>query len=150
MEHQEWSKQVKLTESEAIQKAEEALGLPAKMNYTKAPSGDLFVYQCGKQWLPVYQVELSFLDPYAGREFVFVNAKNGNVVNSYNAIADAGTTGTGVTLDGTTVSLNTYESGGQYYLRDTSKPMSGVIETFDANTRTRLPGSDVVDADNVL
>ncbi|WP_186579888.1 M4 family metallopeptidase [Aquibacillus kalidii] len=150
IENKKWSKQVKLSANEAVAKAESYLELPSSMSYTSEPTSDLYLYQDKKQWLPVYLVELQFLEPYPGREFVFVSAKDGKVVEAYNAISEAAATGTGKKSDGTTVSLNTYSSGGQFYLYDTTKPMNGVIETYTANNRTQLPGNYVTDNDNVF
>ncbi|MEQ6376563.1 M4 family metallopeptidase [Bacillaceae bacterium S4-13-56] len=149
LQNKKWNQKVKLTGNEALAKAEEYLDLPSSMEYT-AKDSSLYLYKNDKKWQPAYLVELAFLEPHAARQFTFVSAEDGSILESYDALADATSTGTGVTLDGTTVQLNTFESGGTYYLQDTTKPMSGVIETYTANNRTRLPGSIVSDSNNVF
>lgn len=149
LQNKKWSQKVKLSGNEAETKAEEFLDLPSSMEYTTKAS-TLYLYKSDKKWQPAYLIEQAFLDPYAARQFTFVSAEDGTVLESYDVLADAASTGTGVTLDGTTVQLNTYESGGTYFLQDTTKPMNGVIETYTANNRKRLPGSTVSDSDNVF
>lgn len=147
LEHVKWSKRVKLSKGEAVKKAEKVLEfVPTEESFTAEPSANLYIYKDNKQWLPVYLVELQYLDPIPGRDFVFVNATNGKIVHHYNALAEA--TGTGVGVNGDTKTINTLLSNGQYYLYDDTKAMNGVIRTYTANNGSTLPGSDVTDSDN--
>lgn len=142
-----WKKSIKLSDKKAIKTAENALNFkPKKDTFTTEPTAELYLYQKDGQWMPVYQVELRFLQPYPGREFYFINAENGKIVDSYNALETA--TGSGVGVLGDTKSLNTTQQNGTYYLIDKTKPMSGTISTYNANNGTSLPGTSVTDADD--
>jgi len=145
--NENWHKSIKLSSEKAIKTAENALDFtPEKDTFTTDPKADLYLYQKDKTWMPVYQVQLTFLNPYPARMFYFINAENGKIVDSYNALETA--TGSGVGVLGDTKSLNTTLQNGTYYLIDKTKPMSGTITTYTANNRTSLPGSNVTDADN--
>ncbi|UFT99683.1 M4 family metallopeptidase [Radiobacillus kanasensis] len=149
LEKVKWKKRVKLTEKEAIHKAETVLSFdPTSKSYSTDPNTKLVLYQDKKKWLPAYLVDLQYIQPEAGRKQVFVSAVNGKIVESIDMTQEAATTGTGVGSDGETVNLQTYQSGGTYYLYDTSKPMDGIIRTYTANQGTSLPGSYVTDSDN--
>lgn len=98
-----------------------------------------------------YHVVLQFIKPNPGDWQIYVNAKNGKIINGYNAVAEDGpTTGYGYGVLGDYKPLNLYLSGGYYYLFDTTKPMSGVIETRTAQNTTSLPGPYLVDYDNAF
>jgi bacillolysin len=149
LEHVKWNKRVKISKDEAIKEAESTLSFePTKNSYSQAPTSELYLYQDKKRWLPVYQVDLQYIQPEAGRKIVFVSAVNGKVVHQIDYTQHAATTGTGVGVNGNSVTLNTYSSNGSYYLYDTTKAMNGVIRTYTANEGSSLPGSDVTDSDN--
>ncbi|MGV3487943.1 MAG: M4 family metallopeptidase [Tuberibacillus sp.] len=142
-----WQKSVKLSSDRAIKTAEKALDFkPEKDTFTTDPKAELYLYQKDQTWMPVYQVEFTFLKPYPARWFYFVNAETGKIVNSYNALETA--TGSGVGVLGDTKTLNTTLQNGTYSLIDKTKPMNGTITTYTANNGTSLPGSNVTDADN--
>ncbi|MFS1517112.1 M4 family metallopeptidase [Bacillus sp. SCS-151] len=148
LENKKWSKSVKLSQKDAIQVAEASLSFTPDANtYTTEPASDLYVYKHENKWMPVYIVELQFLEPYIGREFVFIDAKKGDVLRSFNQIQHAETTGTGTGVLGDTKTLNTYEQNGTYYLSDRTKPMTGNIETYDAGDQWAT-GTLVSDSDN--
>ncbi|QDP39036.1 M4 family metallopeptidase [Radiobacillus deserti] len=149
LENKKWKKRVKLSSHEAIQKAESALSFaPTSNSYSAEPSAKLFLYQDKKKWQPVYLIDLQYIQPEAGRTQVFVNAGNGKIVETIDMTQEAATTGTGKGSSGETVTLQTYQSNGTYYLYDTSKPMDGIIRTYTANQGSSLPGNYVTDADN--
>lgn len=106
---------------------------------------DLVVYKNENDFYLAYKINLQFIQPYPANWVVYVDAINGNVLDSYNAVNDSGT---GIGVLGDTKTLNTYYSGGTYLLYDTTKPMAGVIETRTAVNKTRLPGNYSVDPDN--
>jgi len=117
----------------------------------------LYLYKVGPDYVPVYDVRLSFSLPEPGDWHVFVNAIDGSIVNKYNGIkyADAAT-GTGVGVVGDTKSLNLAFSSPYFYLTDISKPMysastgNGYIKTYDAKNRRTLPGYAIYDIDNIF
>lgn len=109
---------------------------------------DLVIYHREGTYTLTYKVQLQFIEPYGANWQIFVNAKDGSVVDAYNAVNDAATTGTGYGVLGDSKTLNTYSSGGTYYLYDVTKPMNGVIETFTAQNRSTYPGARSVDSNN--
>ncbi|KUP04500.1 peptidase M4 [Bacillus coahuilensis m2-6] len=100
------------------------------------------------QFILAQKVQLQFIEPYGANWQIYVNAVDGSIIKSKNAIMDAETTGTGTGVNGASRTLNTYYANGTYYLFDVTKPMNGVIETRTANYRTSLPGSYSVDSNN--
>ncbi|WP_226670438.1 M4 family metallopeptidase [Metabacillus litoralis] len=109
---------------------------------------DLVIHQKDGDFTLAYKVQLQFIEPYGANWQIFVDAKDGSIVDSYNAVNDASTTGSGYGVKGDRKTLNTYSSGGTYYLYDVTKPMNGVIETFTAQNRSTYPGSRSVDSNN--
>lgn len=148
-----WQAQFRLTENQALTHAESVLGFTVDEDtYINQPEFEKYVYPFQGKNYPVYLVSLEFLQPYPGYFKVFVDARNGKVIDYYNGLADADgpTEGRGVGLDGNEKDINTYLYQGQYYLYDDTKPMSGQIRTYDINHggESQLPGSYAVDADN--
>lgn len=148
IKNKKYSKDIKINETKAIKIAQSYLNLNKEVNYEKKPNAKLYLYNIDKTLKPVYLVNLQFIEPYLANWKVFVDANTGKVVDKYNGIANEATTGTGVGVNGQTRTLNTYLSGGIYYLYDTTKPMSGQIRTYTANNGTSIPGSYVTDSDN--
>jgi bacillolysin len=109
---------------------------------------ELVVHEMGGEFNLAYKVQLQFIQPYGANWKIFVDADDGKILESYNAVADAATSGYGYGVLGDYKQLNTYSSNGTYYLFDTTKPMNGVIETRTANNRSSLPGSYSVDSNN--
>ncbi|MTI49670.1 M4 family metallopeptidase [Sporosalibacterium faouarense] len=163
-----YSKDVELSEKEAIKAAEKTLDvelLPYVENnslstqleekavdeprYTIEPKAKLYLYEVKNTWKPVYIVELSFVNPYPAYWHIYVDAETGKIIKKNNEIRfDGATTGTGIGVAGDQKQLNTYLSGGTYYLYDTTKAMSGQIRTYTANYGSSIPGSYVTDSDN--
>ncbi|MEW9500948.1 M4 family metallopeptidase [Jeotgalibacillus marinus] len=148
LENKKWSNSVKLSKQEAIDIAEAQLSFtPDENTYTVEPSSELYIYKHENKWEPAYVVELQFLEPYIGREYFFISAKKGEILDSYNRIQHAETTGTGTGVLGDTKTINTYEQSGTYSLSDRTKPMNGNIETYDAGDQWAT-GTIVTDSDN--
>ncbi len=144
-----WTQMVKVTQEKAVDEAKKSLSFQTTAeSFSTEPKGKLFLFEHQQQWQPVYLVDLQYIQPEAGRTFVFVNAINGRVIYKYDAITDAATTGTGIGVNGVTKTLNTYSSNNTYYLYDTTKAMNGIIKTYTANNGTTLPGSYATDTDN--
>ncbi len=99
---------------------------------------DLVVYEKEGKYYLTFKVQLQFVKPYGANWQIYVNAEDGTIVDSYNAVTDADIAkkGYGYGVLGDRKELNTtYNSTkGKYYLRDMTKPMNGgVIETFTVN-----------------
>jgi len=151
----------RVTKGAALSKAWDSINLTKEKTLTNAEAGpagtkfedtvekaELVVYKKANDFYLAYKINLQFIQPYGANWVVYVDAVNGNVLDSYNAVADGATTGSGYGVLGDYKTLNTYYSNGTYYLYDVTKPMSGVIETRTAQSRTQLPGNYSVDADN--
>ncbi|MED1407129.1 M4 family metallopeptidase [Bacillus mycoides] len=101
-------------------------------------NADLVVYEKDGNYYLTYKVQLQFIKPYGANWQIYVNAENGTIVDSYNAVTDADSPqkGYGYGVLGDRKNLNTTYSSqyGKYYLKDTTKPMNGgVIETLTVN-----------------
>ena len=139
-------KSINVTKEETITNAE-AGPTGAKFEDT-VEKAELVVYKKANDFYLAYKTNLQFIQPYPANWVVYVDAVNGNVLNSYNAVADGATTGSGYGVLGDYKTFNTYFSNSTYYLYDVTKPMTGVIETRTASSRTSLPGNYSVDPDN--
>ncbi len=117
---------------------------------TLTENSKLVVYDDDGNYQLAYHVELQFSQPYPANWQLYVNAETGKVMKASNVAEEATGTGTGVLGD--TKSLNTYLSNNTYYLYDITKPMNGVIATFDNqhNGYYSLPGSYVTDTGNTF
>ncbi|MEH6892048.1 M4 family metallopeptidase [Bacillus sp. JJ864] len=120
----------------------ETTGAPLEQMKENAKStnenADLVVYEKDGNYYLTYKVQLQFIKPYGANWQIYVNAEDGTIVGSYNAVTDADTPqkGYGNGVLGDRKNLNTTYSSqyGKYYLQDTTKPMNGgVIETFTVN-----------------
>lgn len=80
------------------------------------------------------------------RMIVYVDAKNGNIINSFNSIHTTAATGTGASLYSGSVSVGTDLVSSTYYLRDLNRK----VETYNmANKTTYTTATIFTDADNV-
>ncbi|WP_243385795.1 M4 family metallopeptidase [Bacillus kexueae] len=138
-------KHIGVKQKDANQKVETAEG---KQKSTLTELADLVVLHEDEQYTLAYHVQLQFIQPYPANWQIWVNAETGEVIKSQNKVHEAATTGSGIGVLGDTKSLNTYYYNNQYYLYDTTKPMAGQIETFDANNGSSLPGYYVTDSNN--
>ncbi|MGD6968058.1 M4 family metallopeptidase [Rossellomorea vietnamensis] len=143
-----WS-HIGISETDTIPKEEAALDFHKKSDVKNTTvKKDLVVHEQNGEFTLAYKVQLQFIEPYGANWQVFVDAASGEILEAYNAVTDAATTGSGTGVLGDSKQLNTYSSNGTYYLYDVTKPMNGVIETRTANNGTSLPGSYSVDSNN--
>ncbi|MEL7003484.1 MAG: M4 family metallopeptidase, partial [Bacteroidota bacterium] len=81
------------------------------------------------------------------RSYIYVDAKNGNVVHTNDIIHHANATGTAATRYSGTKTIHTETTSGGYRLRDYTRGLG--IETYDLNTSTNYNNAvDFVDANN--
>lgn len=145
-----WNSKFLLGEDGAIKSAETVLGFDVNdETYTTSPFVEQYIYNFNNNNYATYLVTLEFLEPYPAHLKVFVNAENGKIIDSYDGLMDNHSVQTGVGLDGDEKSINVYDDGNAFYLRDTSKNMSGEIKTYDINHggEYSLPGTLVSDSD---
>jgi Zn-dependent metalloprotease len=148
VENTMWASRFLLTEEQALIAAESLLAFD-EFVYTSEPTFDKFVYPLAGQNYPVYLVILEMLEPQPARWNIFVDAETGAIVDYYDGLMDNHSVQTGVGLDGNEKQVNVFNSNGTYYLKDTSKPMTGEILTYDINHggQYSLPGTLVSDTD---
>ncbi|WP_245799306.1 M4 family metallopeptidase [Virgibacillus siamensis] len=139
---------VKKTDKKELKKASKLSKSGVKNTAEKA---ELVVYSNDGQSHLAYHVELQFIYPDPGNWQIFVDANDGSVIDSYNAVTDAGAAnGYGYGVLGDYKQLNTYLSNGYYFLYDVTNPMNGVIETFTAENGSSLPGYRSSDSNNAF
>lgn len=142
-----WSKTINLDKKQSIDAAEASLEFAIdNSNYISEPQSELYIYKHNDVWQPVYIVNLKFMTPYAANLYIYVNAQSGEIVKSQNSIMDTAATGTGVGVFGNTRTLNLDYVSGKYYMRDVTK--GALIETYNANKTSSIPGTIVSDTDN--
>ena len=123
-----------------------------------AAEANYVVYAKDGQARFAYELEFEFLYPTPGNYQYFVDAKTGEVLDSYNqmhgakpgdstGVTGTDTVGTGKGVLGDTKSFNTLTNSSGSYLVD-QKRGNGIF-TYDGKTRTRIPGTLWLDLDNV-
>jgi Zn-dependent metalloprotease len=84
----------------------------------------------------VYRVQLSRLDgtENTSEPVYFINAHSGELVWSYDNLQTQAASGTGSSLYSGTQAISTYQSGGSYYMEDTSRALG----TFDNRNTAKI------------
>jgi bacillolysin len=143
-------KHINLSEKDTKVESSDELSVDGKKNSVKNTNvkKELVVHEKDGEFNLAYKVQLQFIQPYGANWQIFVDAEDGEILESYNAVADGATSGSGYGVLGDYKDLNTYYTNGTYYLFDVTKPMNGVIETRTANNGSRLPGYYSVDSNN--
>lgn len=99
----------------------------------------------------VYKVNIKFAAPNIGNWDVFVDSVTGEIVDKIDNIRyDGPVTGTGIAVDGTTKTLNLYQSGSNYQMIDATKAMTGRISTYNTNNTQNQPGTLISKTTNVF
>ncbi|WP_064092949.1 M4 family metallopeptidase [Rossellomorea aquimaris] len=147
---QAW-KHISLTEKDTLDGSHDEVVIDAHKESdveSTTVKNDLVIHEKDGEFNLAYKVQLQFIQPYGANWQIFVDAKDGSILESYNAVADGATTGSGYGVLDDYKTLNTYYSNGTYYLYDVTKPMNGVIETRTASNGSSLPGYYTVDSGN--
>ncbi|MFA4923549.1 MAG: M4 family metallopeptidase, partial [Ignavibacteriaceae bacterium] len=131
--------QPKITSDQAIAAAKNYLG-----NYESLTANtELILMERGVKFYLSFAVKLA--SKFMPNMIVYVDAGNGNVIYKDDGIRyDGPQVGTGVDLKNQTRQINTYLSGGNYYLVNTALPMyvqpfdslKGVVDVYDAKNDT--------------
>jgi bacillolysin len=128
-----------ISNAAAVSIAENRIGITNPTSKTS----ELVLYRKDNILTLAYEVKLPCFD--FPDMTVYVNADKGNVIAVENGIRyDGPVVGHGLDLKGTNRTINTYLSGGKYYLIDATLPMyvqpidslKGVIDSYDANNDT--------------
>lgn len=130
-----------ITKEKAVQAAANSVKAPRDMEYE--PITELVIYPFEGKNLLTYKVNVTFLGDNPGNWFVYVDAKNGNIVDKYNTIAHASEgefhESVGVGVHGEQRKLHTSKikppkQGVQFILSDESHEGLEGIYTYDYNT----------------
>ncbi|HDR5276907.1 M4 family metallopeptidase [Bacillus cereus] len=130
---------IKLTKNDTLVKVDGNTLDQVKENLESTnEKADLVVYEKDGGYFLTFKVQLQFIKPYGANWQIYVNAENGTIVDSYNAVTDVESAqkGYGRGVLGDRKELNTtFDSvKRKYYLKDTTKSMNGgYIETFTLN-----------------
>jgi bacillolysin len=90
----------------------------------------------------VYKVNIQYNIPEIGNWDIYVESNSGEIVKQDSNIRfDGAVTGSGTAVDGTIKTLNLYQSGTTYQLKDITKPMTGQITSYTANHAQVEPGT---------
>lgn len=102
-----------------------------------------YIYFDDKNAYEVYKINLAYDLPEIESWEIFVDVYSGDILASNSLIREVGpVTGTGIAVNGTTRELNLYQSStNSYQLKDTTKPMTGTINTYTANYRNTTTGT---------
>ncbi|CCU57575.1 neutral protease NprB [Bacillus subtilis] len=119
-----------ISEKKAIHTARRELEASiGKIEYLDGePKGELYIYPHDGEYDLAYLVRLSTSEPEPGYWHYFIDAKNGKVIESFNAIHEAA--GTGIGVSGDEKSFDVTEQNGRFYLADETRGKG--INTFDA------------------
>lgn len=131
-----------LSAEEAMQTAKSAVAAPLNMKYD--PLSELVIYPFEGESHLAYKVNVTFLGENPGNWFVYVDAKNGNVIDQYNTITHVGeegqfhkSVGTGVLGNHRhlhTTKVKAPRQGTEFILADNSHEGLEGIYTYDSNT----------------
>ena len=142
-------KYIELDEADTLSSETEEVAAPKSSSVKNTNvKKDLVVHEKDGEFNLAYKIQLQFIKPYGANWQIFVDAENGEILEAFNAVTDAATTGYGYGVLDDYKQLNTYYSNGTYYLYDVTKPMNGVIETRTAQNGSSLPGYYTVDSNN--
>jgi Zn-dependent metalloprotease len=98
-----------------------------------------------------YKVNIYYQDPEIANWDVFIDTNSGNVIDKKSKIRfDGNVTGSGTLVDGTTKSLNLYQSGSSYQMLDKTKAMTGQIKTYTAANKQTEPGTLVANSSSTF
>ncbi len=103
-----------------------------------------YVYFNDSKAYEVYKVNIAYDLPTMGSYEIFVDVYSGDIIASKSLIREATpVVGSGIAVNGTTRELNLYKptSKNSYQLKDTTKPMTGTINTYTANYRSTTTGT---------
>ncbi|MGG7468046.1 M4 family metallopeptidase [Chryseobacterium arthrosphaerae] len=119
-----------------------------------APKGELVYYSDPsdeklKDLKLAYKFDIYSEKPIS-RQYVFVDAKNGNVLGTDAIIHEVNTPGTATTVYSGNRDIVTDSYNGSYRLRETGRNAGTAVETYNARKSTNLSGAvDFTDSDNV-
>ncbi|MGG7439937.1 M4 family metallopeptidase [Chryseobacterium arthrosphaerae] len=139
------------------QNKEEEDFLKKEMNSAEAsfaPKGELVYYSDPsdeklKDLKLAYKFDIYSEKPIS-RQYVFVDAKNGNVLGTDAIIHEVITPGTATTVYSGNRDIVTDSYNGSYRLRETGRNAGTAVETYNARKSTNLSGAvDFTDSDNV-
>jgi bacillolysin len=118
--------------SAAIDAAVASTGFTGELR--SKPVAELVYVAQGDQAVLAYKVGVRYMAEQPGNWSIFVDATDGSIVDAFNAVHTV--VGSGVGVLGDTKSINTTLRSGLYYMEDTTKAMTGIIDTYHWNNGT--------------
>lgn len=142
---------VKTTPSLSIEEAEAIARHDVNLNQKVAKSA-LVIFRWEGKFHLAYRIDFPFHPlPDPSKYRVYVDAHNGDAILVENRVMHEGSAfGSGVGVDGTLKSFDTYEKGGVFYLGNAPLPNTNsiTIKTYTADNNKSLPGKILSDKDN--
>ncbi|MBL4931964.1 M4 family metallopeptidase [Clostridium paridis] len=124
----------KVSEGDAIEVAKKQYKFKSLRN---TPSAEKLIITKDDKNYEVYKVNISYKEPTIGNYDVYIEANSGQVIQSDNNIRyDGPVTGSGIDVLGKTKSLNLYQSGTSYQMKDITKSSTSEISTYSLNNGT--------------
>jgi PKD repeat protein len=110
------------------------------------PTGELTILPIDSTYILTYKFDIYATEPLS-RQYIFVDASNGNIVKTYNRIHIIDAVGTAKTMYNGNVSITTDSYNGSYRLREAGR--GNGIETYNLNHGTNYASAtDFTDTDN--
>jgi Zn-dependent metalloprotease/uncharacterized protein YjdB len=120
-----------ISESKAVEIAKKQYNYKDLRNVPKA---EKVILNKDKKNYETYKVNISFWEPTIGNYDVYVEAHSGKVIKKENNIRyDGPVIGSGTDVKGITRSLNLYQVGSLYQMKDIKRLAANSIETYSLN-----------------
>jgi len=148
IEKANWNSKFKMNAKKAIAAATESMDVEA--DNTINPAAEKFIYPFEGTNYAVYLVTLPVMEPEMANYKVFVNAENGEIIDFYNAMVFAATTGTGKNLANETKTINLSLEGGTYYMKDLTRGNGILVHDLNGADEYSLPGTVVSNSTNTF
>jgi Zn-dependent metalloprotease/uncharacterized protein YjdB/fibronectin type 3 domain-containing protein len=123
-----------VSESEAVEIAKKQHTYKSLRN---TPKAEKIILNKDNKNYEVYKVNISYMEPAIANYDVYVEAHSGKVIQTESNIRyDGAVTGSGTDVKGTTRTLNLYQSGTSYQMKDITKSATSDIVTYSLNHGT--------------
>ena len=116
--------------------------------YSERPQGTLVILPLNNTYVLCYKFDVFSVTPNR-REFVYIDANNGDVVHTENRIHESDVVGTAVTKYNGVKQITTDSYNGSFRLRESARGTGNGVETYNLKNSTSYGSAvDFTDADN--
>jgi Zn-dependent metalloprotease len=130
-----------ITESKAVEVASNAFKYDS---LRKTPTAEKEILLVDGKAYETFKVNVQFDAPAIGNWDVYIDAHTENIIKKTSRIRfDGPAAGSGVNVIGETKNINLTLTSSKYYMQDQTKPMTGQIKTYTANSAQTQPGTIV-------